>query len=112
LHDGCWPGKFLIILAVFILAFFMPQAFFLYGWNWICRVGSALFMVIQSYFILDMAYKWNEQLVNKADDWAMGLLVGYSIFATVCNVGGLIAIFSLYTSCGFGMTMGIGLVIC
>jgi hypothetical protein len=60
LHDGAWPLKFLIILIIFVLAFFIPHQFFLYGWNWLCRVGSAIFLVIQSYFLLDMAYKWNE----------------------------------------------------
>jgi len=59
-----------------------------------------------------MAYKWNEQLVGKADNWAYGLLCGYSIFTTAVNVGGIIAIFALYSQCGFGMTMGIALCIC
>jgi hypothetical protein len=46
LHDGLWPAKFLIILTIFILSFFVPHQFFMYGWNWLCRLGSALFMVV------------------------------------------------------------------
>jgi len=112
LHDGLWPIKFLIILALFILAFFIPHAFFLYFWNWLCRIGSAIFLVIQSYFLLDMAYKWNEQLIARDDSWAYGLLCGYSVFITAANVGGMIVIFVLYSACGFGKVMAIVLAIC
>ena len=45
-------------------------------------------------------------------DWAYGLLCGYSVVATACNVGGMIAIFVLYTECSFGMTMAIALTVC
>jgi len=58
-----------------------------------------------------MAYKWNEQLMGMEGNWAHGMLLAYSIIASILNFGAIILIFYLYSSCGFGMTMGIALVI-
>jgi len=44
-------------------------------------------------------------------DWSKGMLLAYSTIASILNFGAIILIFYLYSSCGFGMTMGIALVI-
>lgn len=55
IHDGFWPVKFLLLLVIYVVSFFIPHGFFL-AWAWICRAGSFLFLVIQAYFLLNLAY--------------------------------------------------------
>ena len=65
LHDGCWGGKNLLIFIGFIASFWLPYEF--YGaWAWISLVVSTLFLFIQGYFLLNLAYTWNDTLVGNS----------------------------------------------
>ena len=64
IHDAFWPGKILFVALLYIASFFIPHWFFV-GWAHFCRGGSALFLLIQAYFLLNMAYTFNDQLIAK-----------------------------------------------
>jgi len=66
-HDGFWGGKFLIICAFFIAACFIPQSFY-QVWAHICRVGSLLFIIVQSYFLLNACYSLNENVMKAVNN--------------------------------------------
>ena len=58
-HDGFWVIKFLLICAMYVGVFFIPQSVFVV-WAHICRAGSFIFFCIQAYFLLNMAYGVND----------------------------------------------------
>jgi hypothetical protein len=62
-HDGFFTAKFLLIFVGYIASFWMSNDFFSV-WADFCRVGSILYLIIQSYFLLNFAYLWNDQLVS------------------------------------------------
>jgi hypothetical protein len=63
IHDGGWCFKSLLISVLYTVCYFIPYQFFQYGWLWVSRVGSIIFLIVQSYFMLDAGYRWNSQLM-------------------------------------------------
>lgn len=68
-HDGFWVIKFLLICAMYVGVFFIPQQVFVV-WAHICRAGSFIFFCIQAYFLLNMAYGLNDKLLEVASSHA------------------------------------------
>jgi len=62
-HDGLWILKNIIMMAVFIASFWIPNDFFVF-WSQICRVGSVLFLIVQAYFILNSTYIFGDRLIE------------------------------------------------
>jgi len=51
------------MLAIFVGSWFIPKAFF--GvWGHICRVGSIFYLFFQAYFLMNLAYLWNNHLIG------------------------------------------------
>ena len=61
LHDGFWCIKGLILVVLFIISFQIPFEFY-DTWGWISLIMSSLFLFIQGYFLLNLAYTWGDQL--------------------------------------------------
>ena len=63
IHDGYWPVKFIVICAVYFGFMFIPDYVFVV-WANICRAGSFIFYMIQSYFWLNASYGVNDNLLE------------------------------------------------
>lgn len=63
LHDGFWFLKNLLMIGLYILSFWIPYQFFV-TWGWLCLIISTLFLFIQGYFLLNLAYTWNDALLE------------------------------------------------
>lgn len=90
LNEGAWPIKFLFIVVVFLLSFFIPNGFFkVYGYC--AMVISCIFMIIEMILLIDMAYSWNQAWVNNYDEGQSGSSRGcwcvMLILGTVVSVG-------------------------
>lgn len=44
-HDGCWCFKFLLVIALFILVFWIPNDFY-WGWAHFARIASGFYLVL------------------------------------------------------------------
>ena len=88
IHDGFFTLKFIVLFGSFIASFWISNDFFK-GWSEFCRVGSIIYLFIQSYFLLNFAYLWNEKLVQAAINgeacYAKFLLCGFSILLATIN---------------------------
>lgn len=60
-HDGFFTVKLTLIFIFYIASFWISNDFFS-GWANFCRVGSILYLLVQSYFLLNFAYIWNDNL--------------------------------------------------
>jgi hypothetical protein len=63
INDGCWVLKYIILIGLYIASWFISQPFFVV-WGNICRAFSILYLFGQSYFIANLAYLWNEKLLQ------------------------------------------------
>ena len=111
LHDGFWGIKFVILIAVYVLTYFIPYKFFSV-WAHICLWLSFFFLCIQAYFILNLAYTWNDMLMEAMNgrdgtSYAQFLLLCYSILNSVGCVVFLVFQFIWFTGgeCESGLSM-------
>ena len=62
-HDGCWLTKFLLISAIYVGVFFIPNGF--YGiWAYISRIASLIFLLMQVVIIAVGAFALNDWLAG------------------------------------------------
>lgn len=90
INEGAWPVKFITVVLIFVLSFFIPNSFFrIYGY--VAMVPSFCFIVYEMLLLIDLAYAWNSNWVGKYDAsegagcgskacWAVLLIVFTVIF--------------------------------
>ncbi len=80
-HDGCWPFKFLLILAAFILTLFIPNSFF-QGYGYLAQVVSISYLLYQVVALVSLAYLINDTLVSNYEEgsgsWGI-LIIGLTV---------------------------------
>ena len=107
LHDGFWCIKGLILVVLFIISFQIPYEFY-DTWGWISLCISSIFLFIQAYFLLNLAYTWGDQLtgfIGQRDGgtYAYFLLLTYSILNSVGCVIWLVYQYIWFAHCAIGV---------
>lgn len=91
LNNGFWGLKFLLLLALWIAAFFIPRGPFGQAWMYIGFIGAFLFILIQLVLLIDFAHTWNEIWVSNAGDgnkcWYFGLFFFMFVFYALALTG-------------------------
>ena len=65
-----WPSKYGIYLfMVFISVFFNNGPIFTGLYLWLARFGATIFVLLQQVILIDVAYNWNEDWVDRADQY-------------------------------------------
>ena len=64
-----WPAKYTLFGFGLLLSVFIPNAplytgFFL----WLARFGASIFVVLQQIILIDVAYNWNDDWVERANE--------------------------------------------
>jgi hypothetical protein len=98
--------EFLLIL-LFIGSFWIHHQWYVV-WGWICLVLSVFFLIIQGYFLLNLAYIWNDNLIEAIDDkdgtcYAKFLLFCYTSVNTIGSIVWLVFQWIWFNGCGLGM---------
>ncbi|CDW84436.1 UNKNOWN [Stylonychia lemnae] len=88
-HDGCWTIKFLIVVAIYIAVFWIPNNFY-WGWAHFARIVSGLYLIIQVILLIIVAYSLNDKLVGEFEN-GNGCLGGVLISITTIFTLGSIA---------------------
>ncbi len=66
IHEGAWPIKVALVVALYIVTFVIDNSFFkVYGY--IAMVASGFFLLYHIILIIDMAYTWNNYWVGAYD---------------------------------------------
>lgn len=109
LHDGFWPVKGLLLVLIYIGSFFLPTAAMIF-YAQFSRIVSGLYLIFQTYFLLNQCYAWTNQLLEIIDgskkesdkSYAQCLLLFYSIFSTAGCVTWLVYQFIWFGGCALG----------
>ena len=65
-HNGNWATKIFLYCFFVVGAFFLPNAFF-YGYSFVARIGSFLFLLLQLIIIVDYAFDMHEMFLIKME---------------------------------------------
>ncbi|RMZ94861.1 serine incorporator 1-like, partial [Brachionus plicatilis] len=108
IQNGFWFFKFLILIAICVGAFFIPQngafeeVFMYFG-----IIGGFLFILIQLILIIDFAHSWNESWVEKFEDgdreYYYGLLIFTGIFYILAIVVAILGYVYYASNAGCGL---------
>jgi hypothetical protein len=119
IQDGLWGLKFLILVALMVATFFIPNFVFI-PFVWISLFGAGIFILIQLILLVDFAHTWSEIWVAKYEQtqsrfWAFMLLA--STFAMYAFSIALIVVMYVYYIQGEGcsintMFITLGLILC
>ena len=97
INEGAWPVKFVVVLIIFILSFFIPNGFFR-GYGYLAMGGGFLFLVYEMVLIVDMAYSWNSAWVSNYESNQSCCSVTTIILGTLIATGLGITIYVLLFS--------------
>jgi hypothetical protein len=56
LQNGYWGPKFLSVIALSVLAFFIPNGFFMFWGSYIALAGAAVFVLFQMFLLVDFGW--------------------------------------------------------
>ncbi|XP_077990097.1 serine incorporator 1-like isoform X2 [Glandiceps talaboti] len=102
IQNGFWGFKFLIIVAIIVAAFFIPDSqAFEEAWMIIGLIGAFIFIIIQLVLLIDFAHTWNESWVEKMEDgnskgWYFALLF-FTIIFYLISITGIVLFYIYYT---------------
>jgi len=67
LNREAWPGKYGVFLFLVLFSMFISNSIFTGLYVWLARFGAAIFMVLQQVILIDVAYNWNEDWVERSN---------------------------------------------
>ncbi|XP_052440592.1 serine incorporator 1-like [Carassius gibelio] len=101
IQNGFWFFKFLILVALTVGAFFIPDGAFNTVWYYFGVVGSFIFILIQLILLVDFAHTWNQRWVENAEDgnskcWYAALL-SFTLVHYICAFAAVVLFYIFYT---------------
>lgn len=110
LNKQVWPAKYGIFLTVVAVSVFFSSAPWFTGiYLWIARLGATAFLLLQQVILIDLAYNWNEDWVDRADradrfDYGSGqawlhFIVGTCGTFYVVSLGAIVALYRHFDAC-------------
>ncbi|CAM9570030.1 unnamed protein product [Scytosiphon promiscuus] len=102
-NHGFWGFKFLLWMVLLVATLFITNDVFdTTGYVWVARVGAFVFSIMQQIVLIDLAYRINDGLVEKANahgdetDEAKPFLAALLAISTVLYAGSLCAIGAMF----------------
>uniref|UniRef100_A0A8C5DF14 Serine incorporator 1-like n=1 Tax=Gouania willdenowi TaxID=441366 RepID=A0A8C5DF14_GOUWI len=68
IHNRFWFFKIVVLLAVTVAAFYIPDVPFTYIWFVVGSAGAFFFIVIQLVLLVDFVHTWNESWVQNMEN--------------------------------------------
>lgn len=107
IQNGFWGIKFIIVIAIAIGAFFIPEGSFAPTLMWIGLFGGLTFICVQLVLIVDFAHSWAENWVGNYEEtesksWYCAL-ISFTSIQYMLSLTGITLLFIYFTtseSCG------------
>lgn len=116
LQDGWWFFKFLAIIGIIIITFFIPSKAYI-GYGWIALIGAGLFILLQLILLIDFAHSWNESWVYRFETtgnkkWAV-LLVAATALMYIASIVMTVLLYVYFNGCSINSTfISLNLILC
>jgi hypothetical protein len=69
LNKEAWPAKYALFAFGLFVSMFLPSAPLFTGiFLWVARFGAAAFVILQQVILIDVAYNWNDDWVERANE--------------------------------------------
>ncbi|KAF8575168.1 TMS membrane protein/tumor differentially expressed protein [Ramaria rubella] len=65
IQNGWWGPKVLLWLVLVVVAFVIPNPFFIFWGNYISLVGATIFILLGLVLLVDFAHSWSETCLEK-----------------------------------------------
>lgn len=110
LNREAWPAKYAVYgIAVFICMFIPNTPLFTGFFLWTARLGAAIFVVLEQVILIDVAYNWNDDWVEKSNDadrisfgdgggW-LKAIVGTCVFLYSLSIVGISLLYHYFDGC-------------
>lgn len=110
LNREAWPAKYAIFFFAVLISMFIPNTPLFSGiFLWIARLGATAFVVLQQVILIDVAYNWNDDWVeksNEADRISYGsgggwlkAIVGTCVLLYSVAIVGISILYSMFDGC-------------
>lgn len=116
INRGFWGIKFIVIILMVFISFFIPNSVFdNTGFAWVARIGSVFFLLLQILILIEFAYDWGERWISLAfpDDGSehdkkyVFAILGVSLALYLAPVVGIPIVFSYYSDCSVGLLFSV-----
>ncbi|CAG8973250.1 hypothetical protein HYALB_00000009 [Hymenoscyphus albidus] len=83
IQNGFWGPKIIAWLALIVVSFFIPEAFFMVWGQYISLIGATLFLLLGLILLVDLAHSWAEYCLGRIEEtdsrvWR-GILIGSTL---------------------------------
>ena len=69
LNREAWPAKYALFGIGLLVSVFLPSGPLFTGFYlWLARIGAGMFVVLQQIILIDVAYNWNDDWVERANE--------------------------------------------
>ncbi|KAI1470816.1 TMS membrane protein/tumor differentially expressed protein [Daldinia caldariorum] len=107
LQNGFWGPKIIAWLALIVMSFLIPDAFFQVYGNYIAFIGAMLFLILGLILLVDLAHNWAEyclEQIEKTDSkvWR-GVLIGSTLGMYVGSLAMTIIQYCFFAHSGCSM---------
>jgi len=69
LNKEAWPAKYALFFFGLLISMFIPSSPLFSGFFlWVARFGAATFVLLQQIILIDVAYNWNDDWVERANE--------------------------------------------
>ncbi|TVY17538.1 Membrane protein TMS1 [Lachnellula arida] len=83
IQNGFWGPKIIAWLALIVVSFLIPEAFFMVWGNYIALIGATLFLLLGLILLVDLAHTWAEYCLDQIDATDSGAWRGILIGSTL-----------------------------
>ena len=107
LQNGFWGPKIIVWLALIVLSFLIPEAFFFVWGKYISFAGATLFLLLGLILLVDLAHTWAEYCLSQIEAtdsraWR-GILIGSTLSMYAASVAMTIVMYIFFAKPGCSM---------
>lgn len=110
LNKEIWPAKIGAYFILLIISMFIHNSFYTGLYLLLVRIFAMIFILIQQVILIDVAYNWNEEWVERADlaesrEWGSGkkwlhAIVACSVLLFIGSITGISLLYKYFLGCG------------
>jgi hypothetical protein len=107
IQNAFWGPKIIAWLALIVVTFLIPDAFFVVWGNYVALIGAMLFLLLGLILLVDLAHTWAEFCLEKIDateskGW-QAVLIGSTLGMYLSSLAMTIVMYIFFASSGCSM---------